>query len=77
MFSFAHAAEYGSLEHEHEESACEICLNAKHLDYTGPGVASEDRVLRRAEHVPQPPADVTVVRDSCDAGITRGPPLFS
>ncbi len=77
MFSFAHAAEYGSLEHEHEGSACEICLNAKYQDYTSPGTASEDRVLRRTEHVPQPPADVIAVRNSCDAGITRGPPLSS
>ena len=77
MLSFAHAAECDSREHKHEGSACEICLNAKYQDYTDPGAASEDRVLHHAEHIPQPPADVIVVRDSCEAGITRGPPLSS
>ena len=77
MLSFAHAAECGSGEHKHEGTECEICLNAKYQDYTDPGTTSEVRVLHRAQHVPQPLADVIVVRDTCEAGITRGPPLSS
>ena len=77
MLSFAHAAECGSREHKHEGTECEICLNAKYQDYTDPGATSEVRVLHRAQHVPQPPVGVIVVRDTCEAGITRGPPLSS
>ena len=77
MLSFAHAAEYGSLEHEHEGSACEICPSAKYQDCASPGAAGEARILRHAEHVPQHPADVIIVRDAWDAGISRGPPLSS
>ena len=75
---FAHAAECGSLdEHEHEGTECEICLNAKYQDYTDSGATSEVRVLHRAQHVPQPLTDVIVVRDTCETGITRGPPVSS
>ncbi len=77
IFSFAHAAECGSQEHKHEGTECEICLSAKYQDYTDPGATSEVRVLHRAQHVPQPLADVIVVRDTCEAGITRGPPISS
>lgn len=77
MLSFAHAVECGSQEHKHEGIACETCLNAKYQDYTDPGATSEIRVLHRAQHVPQPLADVIVVRDTCEAGITRGPPISS
>ena len=77
MLSFAHAAECGSREHKHEGTECEICLSAKYQDYTDPDATSELRVLHRAQHVPQPLADVIVVRDTCEAGITRGPPLSS
>ena len=77
MLSFAHAAECGSQEHKHEGIECEICLSAKCQDYTDPGATSETCVLHRAQHVPQPPADVIVVRDTCEAGITRGPPISS
>ncbi len=77
MFSFAHAAEYGSQEHEHEGIACEICLSAKYQDFSTPGTTNEVRVLHRAQHVPQPPIEVIFVRDAYDAGITRGPPLSS
>lgn len=74
MLSFTHAAECGSREHKHEGTECEICLNAKYQDYTDPGATSEVRVLHRAQQVPQPFGDVIVVRDTCEAGITRGPP---
>ena len=77
MLSFAHAAECGSWEHEHEGIACEICLNAKYQDFSSPGATSEVRVLHRARHVPQPLADFIVVRETCEAGITRGPPFSS
>lgn len=77
MLSFAHVAGYTSEKHEHKESICEICLSAKYQAYTSPEAAGEARVLRRAEHIPQPPAGFITVRDSCDAGITRGPPLSS
>ena len=77
MLSFAHAAECDSREHRHEGTECEICLNAKDQDYTDPGATSETRVLHRARHVPQPPGDVIIVRNACEAGITRGPPLSS
>ena len=77
MLSFAHAAECGSREHKHEGTECEICLNAKYQDYTDPDTTSEVRVLHRAQNVPQPLADVIVVRDTCEAGITRGPPVSS
>lgn len=77
MLSFAHAAECSSQEHKQEGTECEICLNAKYQDYTDPGATSEIRVLHRAQHVPQPLADVIVVRNTCEAGITRGPPLSS
>ena len=77
MFSLAHAAEYGSWEHEHEGSACEICLNAKYKDCTSPGAASEAYPLRHARYVPQSLIEVIVVRATCDAGIPRGPPFSS
>lgn len=77
MLSFAHAAECGSWEHKHEGTECEICLNAKYQDYTDPVATSEVRVLHRAQHVPQPPAELIIVRDTCEAGIIRGPPLSS
>ncbi len=77
MLFFAHAAECGSREHKHEGIECETCLNAKYQDYTDPGVTSEVRVLHRAQHVPQPLADVIVVRDTRETGITRGPPISS
>ena len=77
IFFFAHAAEYGSLEHEHEGTACEICLNAKYQGYTSPGAMSEACVLSHAEHIPQSPTDVIIVRDNYDVGITRGPPFSS
>lgn len=77
MLSFAHAAEYGSSEHEHEGAACEICLNAKYNDYTSPGVTSGTCVLRHTQYVPQLTTGVIIVRDICDAGITRGPPISS
>ena len=77
ILSFAHAAECGSREHKNEGTECEICLNAKHQDHTDPGATSEVRFLHRAQHVPQPLGDVIVVRDTCEAGITRGPPLSS
>lgn len=77
ILSFAHAAECGSREHKHEGTECEICLSAKYQDYKDPGATSEVSILQRAQHVPQPLADVTIVRDTCDAGITRGPPLSS
>ncbi len=77
MLSFAHAAECGSREHKHEGTECEICLNAKYQDHTDLGTTSEVRVLHRAQYVPQPLADIIVVRDTCEAGITRGPPLSS
>ncbi len=75
--SFPHAAEYGSSEHEHEGTACEICLSAKYQDCTSPGAASEACLLRHAEYVTQPPTGVIIVRDAYKAGITRGPPLSS
>ena len=74
---FAHTAEYGSWEHEHEGAACEICLSAKYQDCTSPGATGEASLLRHAQHVPQAPADVIIVRDTCNAGITRGPPTSS
>ena len=77
MLSFVHAAEHGSLEHKHEGVSCEICLSAKYQDFSSPGATSEARVLHRARHVPQPLADVIVVRDACEEGITRGPPIPS
>ncbi len=77
MLSFAHAAECGSREHKHEGTECEICLSAKYQDYKDPGATSEVRVLHRTQHVPQSPTDVIVVRDTCEAGITRGPPYSS
>ena len=77
MLSFAHAAEYGSSEHEHEGIACEICLSAKYQDCLSPGATSEACLLRHAEYVPQPPTDVIIVQNACDAGITRGPPPSS
>ena len=77
MLSFAHAAEYGSWEHEHEGTTCEICLSAKHQDFTSPGATSGTCFLRHAQHVPQATADVIILRDTLNAGITRGPPLSS
>ncbi len=77
MLSFAHAAECGSWEHKHEGIECEICLSAKYQGYTYPSATSETCVLHRAQYIPQPPADVIVVRDAHNAGITRGPPLSS
>ncbi len=77
MLSFAHAAEYGSSEHEHEGTTCEICLSAKYQDCTSPGATSGACLLYHAEHVPQPFIGVIIVRDTYDAGITRGPPLSS
>ena len=77
MFSFAHAADYGSGEHEHEGISCEICLSAKYQDCTSPSTTSGTCVLRHAEYVPQSPTGATIVRDDYDAGITRGPPLSS
>ena len=73
--SFAHAAEYGSLEHEHEGTACEICMNAKYQDCASPGVTSGACLIRHAQYVPQPSIGVIIVWDTYDAGITRGPPL--
>ena len=77
MLSFAHAAEYGSREHEHEGVSCEICLSVKYQDFSSPGATSEVCVLHRAQHIPQSPTGATIVRDDYDAGITRGPPLSS
>ena len=77
MLSFAHAAKYGSLEHEHDGTACEICLNAKYQDYTSSGAMSGACLIRHAQYVPRPPIGVIIVRDTCEAGITRGPPLSS
>ena len=77
MLSFAHAAEHGSLEHEHEGIACEICLSAKYQDFSSPDATSGPRVLRHAEYVSQSPTGATIVRDDYDEGITRGPPLSS
>jgi hypothetical protein len=77
MLSFAHAAEYGSWEHEHEGTACEICLSTKYQDFSSPDATSGTCVLRHAEYVPQSPTGANIVRDDYDAGITRGPPLSS
>ena len=77
MLSFAHATEYGSLEHEHEGASCEICLSAKYQDLSSPGAASEACLLHHAEYVPQSPVGVITVRNAYEAGITRGPPLSS
>ncbi len=77
MLSFAHAAEYGSHEHEHEGIACEICLNAKYQDFSSPGAVNEASPLRHTQYVPQPPIEVIFVRDAYEAGITRGPPISS
>lgn len=77
MLSFAHAAEYGSWEHEHEGAACEICLSAKYQDCASPGATSGICILRHAQYVPQAPADVIIFCDACNSGITRGPPLSS
>ena len=77
MLSFAHAAEYGSHEHEHEGIACEICLNAKYQDCTSPDTTSGTYVLRYAKYTPQSPAGTTIVQDDYDEGITRGPPISS
>lgn len=77
IFSFAHAAQYGSLEHEHEEATCEICLSAKHQDCANPAATSGTYIFRHTQYITQTPVDFIVVRDIYDAGITRGPPLFS
>lgn len=77
MLSFAHAVECNSREHKHEGTECETCPNAKYQDYTDSGAMSEVRLLHRAQQVPQPLGNVIVVRDTCQAGITRGPPLSS
>lgn len=77
MLSFAHAAECGSREHKHEGAECEICLSVKYQGYAGHGATSEIHVLHRTRYVPQPLADVIVVQDACEAGITRGPPISS
>jgi len=77
MLSFAHAAEYGSWEHEHEGTSCEICLSAKYQDYTGHGAMSATCLVNYTQYVPQTPADVITVRDAYNAGITRGPPHSS
>ena len=77
MLSFAHAAEYGSSKHEHEGTACEICLSAKYQDCTDPGATSGACLIRHAQHVPQPPIGIVIVWDTYDAGITRGPPTSS
>ncbi len=77
MLSFAHAAEYGSSEHGHEETACEICLNAKYQSFSSPAAASETCFLHHAEYIPQSPIGVIIVRNAYEAGITRGPPLSS
>ena len=77
LFLFAHTAEYGSWEHEHEGANCEICLSVKHQNCTSPGAASGTCFLRHTEYIPQAPTDVIIVRDDYDAGITRGPPISS
>ena len=77
MLSFAHAAEHGSWEHEHEGVSCEICLSAKYQDFSSPDAASGPGFLRHAEYVSQSPTGATIVRDTCDEGITRGPPISS
>ena len=77
ILSFAHAAECSSREHKHEGDQCEICINAKYQDYTDPVAAGEIRIAYRAQCVQQPSADIIVVRDSREAGITRGPPTPS
>ncbi|MCY4263226.1 MAG: hypothetical protein OXC97_08010 [Candidatus Dadabacteria bacterium] len=76
MFSFAHTAEYGSSEHDHEGTACEICLSAKCQDCPSPGTKSEVCLIRHVQYVPKPPAGSTIVWDTYDEGITRGPPLY-
>lgn len=77
MLCFAHAEECGSGEHKHGETECEVCINAKYQDYTDSAAASEVRILHHTQHVPRPLADVIVVLDTCEAGITRGPPTSS
>ena len=77
MLSFAHAAEYDSLEHGHEATACEICLSTKYQSFSSPGAASEACLLHHAEYVPQSLVGVIIVRNAYEAGITRGPPLSS
>ena len=77
MLSFAHAAEHGSSEHEHEGASCEICLSAKYQYFSSPSAASEACLLHHVEYVPQSPTGVITVWNAYDAGITRGPPLFS
>ncbi len=77
MLSFAHAAEYGSLEHEHEGTACEICVSTKYQDGSSPGATSEICLLLHAEYVLQLPIGIIMAPNAYEAGITRGPPLFS
>ena len=77
MLFFAHAAECDSREHKHEGIECEMCLSVKYQGYTGPDATSEVHVLHRTRYVPQTLADIIVVQDTCEAGITRGPPISS
>ena len=77
MLSFAHVAEHSSGKDKHAKAGCEICLSVKHQDFTSPGTASGTWFLRHAQYVPQAPADVIIVCDTYNAGITRGPPLLS
>ena len=77
MLSFAHAAEHGSVEHEHEGTECEICLSAKYQDCASPGATGGTFFLRHAQHITQASTGAVIVHDVRDSGITRGPPLSS
>ena len=74
---FAHASGYALEKHKHKETACEICLSAKYQDCSSPGVTSEVCFFHHAEYIPQPSIGVIIIRNTCDTGITRGPPLSS
>ena len=77
MLSLVHVAEHSSGKDRHEEAGCEICLSVKHQDFTSPDAMSGTYFLRHAQYVPQAPAEVIIVCDTYNAGITRGPPLSS
>lgn len=77
MLSLAHAAEYGSQEHEHEGVDCEICLGTKYTDCASPAAATGTHLLRNTQHIQHPPADVIFFCNRHDSGITRAPPLPS
>ena len=77
FLTFLHMAEHVFEKHEHDEDACQICLNWEHTKYNTHRDAVAFDVSEHFVFAPLLPELLFVRSESYRVAFPRGPPLFS